>query len=228
MNYISNLLDDVQSDFATNVMPVLRYVLFGIIIASAIVMIITTLMQQSESNGSLDAFTGTKQESYYSQNKGASKDSILKKITIAIDGFSSCCKSTMAKDLESEIIGCAAFETVGVDETIVSLSPSVMMYSAAEDQLNISVSNPDLALYEGESDEIFDENGKRKERSVYGRAWVANPSHTTFVEIVFNGTWNVEGDCKMQVTYDTNRTIIKIETFESRTEALTLKINTTN
>ena len=134
----------------------------------------------------------------------------------------------IVKDNITGITGCAAFETVSVDENIVSLSPSVMMYSAAEDQLNISVSNPDLALYEGESDEIFDENGKRKERSVYGRAWVANPAHPTFVEIEVNGKWNVEGDCKMLVTYDSNRTIIKIETFESRTEKLTLKINTTN
>jgi len=84
--FISNLLNkgNMQSDFATNVMPVLRYVLFAIIIASAVVMIVTTLMQQNESNGSLDAFTGTKQESYYSQNKGASRDAILKRITIAM------------------------------------------------------------------------------------------------------------------------------------------------
>lgn len=84
-NFISNLLaGGMQSDFATTVMPILRYVLFGIIIASSIVMIVTTLMQQSENNGSLDAFTGTKQESYYSQNKGASRDAILKRITIAM------------------------------------------------------------------------------------------------------------------------------------------------
>lgn len=84
-NFISTLLDDgVASDFATNVLPILRYVLFGIIIAAAIVMIVTTLMQSNDSNGGIDAFTGTKQESYYSQNKGASRDSILKRITIAM------------------------------------------------------------------------------------------------------------------------------------------------
>lgn len=83
--YISTLLaDEIASDFATKVLPVLRYVLFGIIIASAIVMIITTLMQSTENNNNMDAFTGAKQESYYSQNKGASRDSILKRITIAM------------------------------------------------------------------------------------------------------------------------------------------------
>ena len=84
-NFISNLLaKDVASDFATNVMPVLRYVLFGIIIACSVVLIITTLMQKNDSNGSLDALSGVKQESYYSQNKGASRDAILKRITVAM------------------------------------------------------------------------------------------------------------------------------------------------
>ena len=84
-NFTSLLLDnELASDFATKVLPVLRYVLFGIIFACAVVMIITALMQSNNSSDNLDAFTGAKQESYYSQNKGASRDSILKKITIAM------------------------------------------------------------------------------------------------------------------------------------------------
>ena len=79
---ISTLL---ASDFATNVLPILRYVLFGIIAAAAIVMIITTLFQSNDSEDGMSALTGGgKQESYYSQNKGASRDSILKRITIAM------------------------------------------------------------------------------------------------------------------------------------------------
>ena len=74
----------MASDFATRVLPVIRYVLFGVIIACAIVLIITTLLQANNSDNSLDAFTGVKQESYYSQNKGASRDAILKRITIAM------------------------------------------------------------------------------------------------------------------------------------------------
>ena len=81
---LSILLAKIESDFATNVLPVIRYVLFAITIACAIVMIITTLMQSNESNGAMDALTGVKQESYYSQNKGASRDAILKRITIAM------------------------------------------------------------------------------------------------------------------------------------------------
>ena len=75
---------DNISDFWTTVLPVLRYVLFGIVMACAIVMIITTLLQSNDSNNGLDAFTGASQESYYSQNKGASRDAILKRITISM------------------------------------------------------------------------------------------------------------------------------------------------
>ena len=128
----------------------------------------------------------------------------------------------IVKDHLTGITGCAAFETVGVDETIVSISPSVMMYEQTDDQISISVSNPDLALYTGDSDEIFDENGKRKERSVYGRSWITNPAHPTRVEIVVNGVWNVTGECEMKVRYDNDRTVIEINTVESMTEIIKL------
>ena len=82
---ISTLLDDqLVGDFWTTFLPIFRYVLFGIIIAAAIVLTITTLMQSNDSSKSLDAFTGATQESYYSQNKGASRDSILKRISISM------------------------------------------------------------------------------------------------------------------------------------------------
>ena len=128
----------------------------------------------------------------------------------------------IVKDGISGITGCAAFETVAVDETILSLSPAVMMYSMTDNEINISVSNPDLALYTGESDEIFDENGKRKERSVYGRKWVSNPAHATTVRMVVDGQWNVSGTCNMNISYDEGKTIIEIETAESRTENIKL------
>ncbi len=75
---------NLANDFWASALPIIRYVLFGIIIASAIVLIITTLMQSNDSSKSLDAFTGGSQESYYSKNKGASRDSILKRITISM------------------------------------------------------------------------------------------------------------------------------------------------
>ena len=76
--------DELVSDFWASALPIVLYVLFGIIIACAIVMIVTTLMQSNDSSKSLDAFTGVSQESYYAKNKGASRDAILKRITIAM------------------------------------------------------------------------------------------------------------------------------------------------
>lgn len=65
-----------------NSFPIIRYVLMFLIAVSAIILIISTLMQESQEGGA-NAITGT-QESYYSQNKGKTREGILKKITIAM------------------------------------------------------------------------------------------------------------------------------------------------
>ena len=76
----SFLLDtQIQSDFVTTFFPILRYILVGIIFVCAIVMIVTTLLQSSADENGATAITG--QESYYSQNKGESRDGKLKKAT---------------------------------------------------------------------------------------------------------------------------------------------------
>lgn len=72
------------ADFWVKFCPIFRYVTFGIVVVCSIILIITALMQSNDSSNSLDAFAGKGQESYYSQNKGASRDVILKRITIAM------------------------------------------------------------------------------------------------------------------------------------------------
>ena len=67
------------NDFITNVFPVLRYIFMALIFACSVIMIITTLMQSSADENGATAITG--QESYYSQNKGESRDGKLKKAT---------------------------------------------------------------------------------------------------------------------------------------------------
>ena len=62
--------------------PIIRYVFMFLMAAAAIALIVVALMQDSQEGGA-NAITGT-QESYYSQNKGRSKQGILKKITIAM------------------------------------------------------------------------------------------------------------------------------------------------
>ena len=126
----------------------------------------------------------------------------------------------IVKDHISGIIGCAAFETTGIDETILSSSPAVLMYRSAGNELTMSVSNPDLALYTGEADEVFDENGKRKERSVYGRKWVNNPAGQTEIKITLAGEWTAEHGPEMSIDYCDGNTVIVLTTQESRTEEL--------
>ena len=75
------LLEEIQNDFITSVFPIIRYIMFFIIIACSIIMIVAILMQK-ESDSGMDALTGGgKQESYYSQNKGSTREGKLKKLT---------------------------------------------------------------------------------------------------------------------------------------------------
>lgn len=78
---ISRLLDGLISDSVSHVLPIVQIVLFFVVVVCAIVLIITTLMQSNDDDGGLDVISGA-QESYYSQNKGSSRDGKLKVITI--------------------------------------------------------------------------------------------------------------------------------------------------
>lgn len=126
-------------------------------------------------------------------------------------------------DLESGITGCAAFSPVRVDDIVTLLTPSVMMYRKDGDILDISISNPDLALYEGESDEVFDADGKRKERSVYGRSWISNPSRMVNIGLQIRGRWSAASSAQdMSVYYseEDDMTKVNIMTNECRTEEI--------
>lgn len=126
-------------------------------------------------------------------------------------------------DIISGTTGCAAFETVQVDDLILETTPAVMMYRLDGSYLNMSISNPDLALYSGPSDEVYDRDGKRKERSVYGRQWVNNPAAETSVTVTLDGRWDVAEGNISGIDYDGDKTILDIRIFESRTEEIILK-----
>lgn len=55
----------------------------------------------------------------------------------------------------------------------------------------LTVAQPDLAFYRGPSDEAFDANGKRIERSIYSRPWIDNESQEIPVTISLKGQWKV-------------------------------------
>ena len=131
----------------------------------------------------------------------------------------------IVKDHHTSITACAAFETVAVDETVISVTPSLLMYASCDGKLCMSVSNPDLALYEGESDEILDADGKRTERSVYGRKWINNPSALVTVMVELAGSWEIEdaGDSQINLEIKKDSTILTITTNECKTEDFILR-----
>ena len=91
--------------------------------------------------------------------------------------------------------------------------------------MTLSVANPDLAMYKGESDEILDKDGKRIERSVYGRKWIDSPCAETSVTLTLNGHWeiHIRGDVCVICTHDDGKTTLTFRSKEARTEEITLK-----
>lgn len=67
----------------------------------------------------------------------------------------------------------------------------VMIRKESRDKMLLTVAQPDLALYRGASDEAFDKEGKRIERSIYSRPWIDNESKEIPVTITLKGYWNV-------------------------------------
>ena len=74
----------------------------------------------------------------------------------------------------------------------------------------LTVAQPDLALYRGPSDEAFDENGKRIERSIYSRPWIDNDSGEIPVTVTLKGCWDVKGvsTCKI-ISSDRKQTVVR-------------------
>ncbi|MDD4199709.1 MAG: chondroitinase family polysaccharide lyase [Paludibacter sp.] len=71
----------------------------------------------------------------------------------------------------------------------VNIPAMVMTETLTDNQLRISIADPDLRFYEGPADEQYDENGKRIERSVYSHSWINNPSQPSVIELTLHGNW---------------------------------------
>lgn len=86
----------------------------------------------------------------------------------------------------------------------------LVMIRENRDKLLLTVSQPDLALYRGPSDEAFDKDGKRIERSIYSRPWIGNDSQEIPVTITLRGQWQLAEMpyCKL-VSSDKNQTVVR-------------------
>ena len=119
----------------------------------------------------------------------------------------------------------AVFEHGNVDETILNCTPAMVMYSVEDDTMTLSLSNPDLALYEGPSDEVFDANGKRVERSVYSRAWIDNPCGKTNMTVTIRGIWDIKdaAGSDVVISHEDGNTTLSVTSMEARTEEIKIK-----
>ena len=86
-NYM-NMLGAAVAGWISNSFPVIRMILMILIGICAIALIVVVLCQESDSEGAT-ALTGA--ESYYSQNKGRSKEGMLKKATIILSTIIVAC-----------------------------------------------------------------------------------------------------------------------------------------
>lgn len=119
----------------------------------------------------------------------------------------------------------AVFEEGEVDSLIISSTPAMLMYSIQEDEMTLSASNPDLALYEGPADEKYDADGNRIERSVYSREWINNPCGETTISLTLNGHWEITeyNGCKVGISRADGQTKLIFTSKEARTEEIKLR-----
>ena len=86
----------------------------------------------------------------------------------------------------------------------------VMVHKESADKIKLTVAQPDLALYRGASDEAFDKDGKRIERSIYSRPWIDNDSGVIPVTVTLKGRWNIQETpfCKV-ISSDKKETVLR-------------------
>ena len=119
----------------------------------------------------------------------------------------------IVRDLKSNTTSYILFETPDVlpKGLIQKVDTScLIMLREHKQEAVLTVCQPDLALYRGPSDDIYDEQGKRIERSIYSRPWIGNPSQSIPVRIELKGKWEIDEtpECKI-VSSDTKKTVLE-------------------
>lgn len=62
--------------------PIIKYILLGYIALAAIAITVLVLVQPSNSQGGINGITGSNTETYYSHNKGDTREGRMKKATM--------------------------------------------------------------------------------------------------------------------------------------------------
>lgn len=109
----------------------------------------------------------------------------------------------IVRDADSGITSYVLFETPeSLPDGLIQHADTaclIMTHELGRKECVLTVANPDLALYRGKADEIFDDRGKRIERSIYSRPWISDKSQEIPVRVTLRGRWNVSNtpSCKI-------------------------------
>jgi len=126
----------------------------------------------------------------------------------------------IVKDLQTNTISYILFESPSyLPETpVLTVDTACMiLFSESDKKAVLTVSNPDLALYRGKADEIYDKNGKRMERSIYSRPWIFDESKDVPVTVTLKGCWKIQDTDDYKVIFsDEDKTIIRINCREGK------------
>ena len=80
------LCNTLTPEWISKSFPVIKFILLILIVLACIGLIVVVLMQQTDNESGGNAITGIK-DTYYSQNKGATRDGRLKKLTVILSIF---------------------------------------------------------------------------------------------------------------------------------------------
>ncbi|MEO5996332.1 MAG: polysaccharide lyase beta-sandwich domain-containing protein [Chitinophagaceae bacterium] len=105
-----------------------------------------------------------------------------------------------------KLTGCALFtkDKLTNDSLIISNNrPCLLMYDKEQNEILLSVTDPDLGFYEGPDDTLLLPDGKRKEVSIYSKKWYATAAKPSIIKLVLKGIWKLKGDNKnVTITFD--------------------------
>lgn len=100
----------------------------------------------------------------------------------------------------------------------------LVMVKEDPDRVLLTVAQPDLALYRGPSDEAFDAEGKRIERSIYSRPWKENESQVIPVTVTLKGAWHPVGSATCQVLSATKQaTVLRFDCRDGASQEVRLE-----
>lgn len=85
------LLDTTLPNWVTTLLPILRSVFVVLMLIAAVTIIIICMATESNAEGGQNVITGNSYESFYSQNKGSTREGRLKRLLIISSVLTAVC-----------------------------------------------------------------------------------------------------------------------------------------